>query len=287
MNKIKRNKRFIMLYSHYTIYFFELFQVEGETDRSSAETTSSKLSSDDLATELKRLEISSRGRDDETFLSPDTGSLVSSTSDEAPTTMQEPRKKLNEYLVSKSIPPVTQPWMEWDKAGESTKKRYTQRTLEIFSSVLQDLTPNYAGSLWQAVVSSPAMNKALKLDELSQTSKIYLQALAEAYGKARGWQTRRQILSMVSSVASFNDISRFIPGLTRYRYSLANLHRLQYGSGAPTTHHPSPKIKVLASLTRWSRWCATFPVLRIPNQFADCILLLKAKRYTTAKGPSR
>ena len=72
MNKIKRNKRFIMLYSHYTIYLFELFQVEGETGRrSSAETTSSELSSDDLATKLKRLEISSRGRDDETFLSPD------------------------------------------------------------------------------------------------------------------------------------------------------------------------------------------------------------------------
>ena len=238
-----------MLYSNYTIYLFELFQVEGETGRSSAETTSSELSSDDLATELKRLEISSRGRDDETFLSPDTGSLVSSMSDEAPTTMQEPRKKLNEYLVSKNIPPITQPWMEWDKAGESTKKRYTKRTVEIFSSVLQDLTPNYAGSLWQAVVSSPAMNKAFKLDELSQTSKNYLQALAEAYGKAQGWETRRQILSMMSSVASFNDISRFIPGLTRYRCSLANLHRLQYGSGAPTTHHPSPRIKALASLT--------------------------------------
>ena len=82
MNKIKRNKRFIMLYSHYTIYLFELFQVEGERGRSSSETTSSELSSDDLATKLKRLEISSRGRDDETFFSPDTGSLVSSTSDE-------------------------------------------------------------------------------------------------------------------------------------------------------------------------------------------------------------
>ena len=49
-----------MLYSHYTLYVFELFQVEGETGRSSAETTGSELSSDDLATELKRLEISSR-----------------------------------------------------------------------------------------------------------------------------------------------------------------------------------------------------------------------------------
>ena len=238
------DKRIIMLHSHYAIYLFELFQVEGETGRSSAETTSSELSSDEIATELKRLEISSRAGDDETFLSPDTGSLVSSTSDEAPTTMQEPRKKLNEYLVSKNIPAITQPWMEWDKAGESTKKRYTKRAVEIFSSVLQDLTPNYAGSLWQAVVSSPAMSKALKLDELSQTSKNYLQALVEAYGKAQGWETRRQILSVMSGVASCNDISRFIPGLTRYRYSLANLHRLQYGRGAPATHHSSPRIKV-------------------------------------------
>ena len=40
------DKRIIMLHSHYAI---------------SAETTSSELSSDEIATELKRLEISSRG----------------------------------------------------------------------------------------------------------------------------------------------------------------------------------------------------------------------------------
>ena len=78
MNKIKRNKRFIMLHSHYTIYFFELFQVKWEQAfQVQKQLRSSALSSDDLATELKSLEISSRGRDDETFLSPDTGSLVS------------------------------------------------------------------------------------------------------------------------------------------------------------------------------------------------------------------
>ena len=193
---------------------------------------------------MKNLEISSRRQDDETFLSPDTGSLVSSTSEEAPAAKPESRKKLNEYLVSKNIEPVTQPWIEWDKASDSTKLRYTKRTVEIFSSVLHDLTPNYASSLWQAVVSSPAMNKALVLDELSQTSKDYLQALAEAYDNAHGWETRRQILSIMSGVASYNDIARFIPGLTRYRFTIANLHRLQHGSGATLTPHLSPKIRV-------------------------------------------
>ncbi|CAH3032808.1 unnamed protein product [Porites lobata] len=76
--------------------------VEGETGRSSAETTSGELSSDDLATELKRLEISSRGRDDETFLSPDTGSLVSSTSDEAPPLCKNLAKKNLVHVCSSS-----------------------------------------------------------------------------------------------------------------------------------------------------------------------------------------
>ena len=57
-----------------------------EIGPSSAETTDSDASSNGLATKLRSLEISSNKRDDDTFLSPDTGSLVSSTSDEAPAT---------------------------------------------------------------------------------------------------------------------------------------------------------------------------------------------------------
>lgn len=211
-----------------------MFQAYKEgTDLSSAQSSAgSEIFSDGLETESRSLEISSRRRDDETFLSPDTGSLVSTTSEEASASKPDSREKLNEYLVSKNIEPVTQPWVEWEKASDSTKLRYTKRTAGIISSVLQDLTPNYAGSLWQAVVSSPAMNKALGLDELSETSKGYLQALAEAYGKAHGWEARRQILSIMSAVASYSDIVRFIPGLTRYRFTISNLHHLEQGTGA-------------------------------------------------------
>ncbi|PFX29456.1 hypothetical protein AWC38_SpisGene5756 [Stylophora pistillata] len=186
-----------------------------ETDRPGVELSAgSELSSDGLETDLMFLEISSHGwKDDETFLSPDTASLVSSTSEEGTTSKPNSLQKLNEYLVSKSIEPVTQPWVEWEKASDSTKLWYTKRTAEIFSSVLHDLTPNYAGSLWQAVVSYPAMNEGLGLDELSETSKNYLQVLAEAYDKAQGWDTRRQILSMMCGVSNYSDISRFIPGL--------------------------------------------------------------------------
>ena len=85
-----------------------------ETGTSSAQTTDSDISSNGLETKLRSLKISFSRRDDETFLSPDTESLVSSTSDEVlaakPATSHSVHsKKLNEYLVSTNITPITQP----------------------------------------------------------------------------------------------------------------------------------------------------------------------------------
>lgn len=65
----------------------------------------------------------------------------------------------------------------------------------------------------------------------------YLEALAEAYMNAAGWDTRRQVLSIMTGVASYREISRHIPELTQYRYTMANLHRLQYGRATPVPVH--------------------------------------------------
>ena len=193
----------------------------------------SDVLSEDLAAELSRLAIA-----DETFLSPDTNSIVSSTSEEAQAvkaTSVVPPEKLNEYFFSHGIAPIVQPWFEWEQVTDRTKQRYTKRTAEIVSSVLRTISPKDAGSLWQAIVSSAAMKKALGLEELSQPLKDYLEALAEAYGNANGWDTRRQILSIMAGLASYKAISVFIPGLSRYHYTIVNLHRLQFGRG--TVHY--------------------------------------------------
>lgn len=75
------------------------------------------------------------------------------------------------------------------------------------------------------------MNKGLGLDELPQTEKLYLEALAKAYNNALSWDTQRLVLSIMSGVASYNVISMYIPGSTKYRYTVAYLHRLQFGRG--------------------------------------------------------
>ncbi|KAJ7363191.1 hypothetical protein OS493_011472 [Desmophyllum pertusum] len=104
-----------------------------EKDSSNDDRTDSDVSSngpDGLATELSRLAISVPSpADDETFLSPDTGSIVSSTSEEAQAAKARsvvPREKLNEYLVSDGIAPITQPWLEWEKASDRTKQTIHQ-----------------------------------------------------------------------------------------------------------------------------------------------------------------
>ena len=207
------------------------------------DSSDSDVSSEDLATELSRLAI-----DDETFLGPDTDSIVSSTSEETQPVKAAsavvPREKLNEYLLSDGIAPIVKPWLEWEQVTDRTKQRYTKRTAEIVSSVLRTISPKDAGSLWQAIVSSSSMEKALGLEELSQSSKDYLEALAEAYGNANGWDTRRQILSIMAGLASYKAISVFIPGLSRYHYTIANLHRMQFGRGASMTYQPLVRVRV-------------------------------------------
>ena len=82
------------------------------------------------------------------------------------------------------------------------------------------------------LTTSSYIGQMLGVQTLSFSEKKHLEALAEAYKSASTWETRRQVLSIMSGVARYSTLSDYIPGLTRYRYSMANLHRLQFGSGA-------------------------------------------------------
>jgi len=151
---------------------------------------------------------------------------------------------LNKFLVASDIAPVGKPWFDWSASSESTRQRYTKRAAEIVSAVLKVVSPDDAKTLWQALVNSTAMNAVLDVDELPQSEQSYLNALAEAYKNAVSWDTRRQVLSILSGIASYNIISKYIPGLTKYRFTMANSHRLQFGRGKPLPQKTSHRIKV-------------------------------------------
>lgn len=109
---------------------------------------------------------------------------------------------------------------------------------------------NDAPNKWQRSCSQSSTLSARKtqvhlgLEELSRTSKDYLETLVEANGNGNGWNTRRQILSIIAGIGSYRAISVFIVGLSRYHYRMAKLHRLQFCRGASMTYQQLVRVRV-------------------------------------------
>jgi L-rhamnose mutarotase len=182
---------------------------------------------------------------DDTFLSPDTASIGSTSSEEALICHHNKSfEKLNDFLLVSNIPPIQRRWMSWDEISEKTRQRYTRRGAEILPAVLQNISPENAGSILQAVSSSSTTNRLFGISEVTIADQRYLNVLAESYKNASSWETRKQILSTMTDLASYSVISSFIPGITKYRYTAANLHRLQFVRGVPVPAQTSVRVRV-------------------------------------------
>lgn len=183
---------------------------------------------------------------DDSFLSPtETESTGSSENITSKGYDMAKRFRLNAFLGECSLQPIERPWLQWEKASERTKERYVARSAEIVSSVLDVVYPSAAIHLWEQLQTTNKVDVLLgATSAISPASSSYLEALAESYNNATGWDTRRQILSIMTGVASFKEISLHIPGLTHYRYTIANTHRLQYGRAAPVLKSDSPRLRV-------------------------------------------
>ena len=200
------------------------------------EVSSSPQSTDSLEEMFSRLEVTAH--DDSTFMSPDTESTASTQSDDLTASEENKRQHLNSFLSACRIPPIVKSWQTWSSSSDRTRQRYTTKSAEMVSAVLKTVTPDdaSAGSLWKNLISCPNMSQLLGTETLSPSEQSYL---AQAYNNALSWETRRQILSIMSGTASYSTLCEYIPGLTRYRYTAANLHRLQFGTGAEIARQPT------------------------------------------------
>ena len=66
----------------------------------------------------------------------------------------------------------------------------------------------------------------------------------EAYKNMSGWDTERQVLSVMSGAASFAAIKKFIPELSRYRYHMVTTHSLQYGRDVAVPKNSNPRMRL-------------------------------------------
>ena len=105
--------------------------------------------------------------------------------------------------------------------------------------------PGNPGCLWSQLQASTAISEMLDDKAVcSPSDRSYLEGLAEAYKNSTAWDTRRQILSVMAGIASYKAISLFSPGITPYRYTMANLHRPQFDRAAPVPKKDSPRLRI-------------------------------------------
>ena len=175
--------------------------------------------------------------------SPDASYLVATSSETASEAssvgktdeVEDQKIKLNDFLMSCKVKPVgNKSWLDWSSASDSTKRRYLDCAADAIVAILNVLSKENTSHLWEGLQTSKVVNEKLNMVSSSLPSeKAYLEALAESYKIAGSWDTRRQILSIIAGVASYKSACEYIPGLTSFRYTVASLHRVQYGSGAP------------------------------------------------------
>ena len=156
----------------------------------------------------------------------------------------KPLRLLNTFLEECDVKTIIKPQIEWNDCVDRTKRRYIQHTRDIIVAVLKVVSPENAGYLWTALQASKAVNGELGVEGiLLPAQRVYLEAIAETYKNASSCDTRRQILSIMTGTASLAAIREFIPGLTQFRYTVANLHRLQHGTGASVPRQPTARFR--------------------------------------------
>ena len=162
-----------------------------------------------------------------------------------------PLENLNKYLVSRDVSPVrSQLHTPWEMASERTKRYYTRKAGQGVAAVVNDIAPKESGSLYRTLCSSAVLRKHFSSDEDSDADTVdetLMKALGECYQEANHWETRRQILSIMADKVRYSKLLRYIPGLTRYRFTEAKRHCLTYGRGAPVQSERSPRTDVPSS----------------------------------------
>jgi hypothetical protein len=158
--------------------------------------------------------------------------------------------ELNSFLRSRDVSPVRHTLITpWFNASDKTRRYYTRKAFQGVTAVLEEIAPCDADSLWQSVSSSTDMCQRFSHDVTNSEhmDTILLGALTECYNAAGSWASRRQILSIMADKVSLNDLRKWIPDLTKYRYTEAKRHCLLYGRGEPVTQSPQSRISVSTS----------------------------------------
>lgn len=150
-----------------------------------------------------------------------------------------------DFYISFKIPLlVSHTRKKFSDSQRHTQTAHVSKASESIVAVLNVIAPGDGGALWEATKTSKMVEKALSIPEVDSTEYVYLQALNETYQNADGWDTRRQILSIMADVVPLPKLEKYIPGINEGRVKAAKDHKDKYGRGAPVVKEISPRMRV-------------------------------------------
>lgn len=180
-------------------------------------------------------------KDNSLFVPNSTSSSGTSMSD---ITSNDPEARLSALNSFLSLSGVKQSKKKFSSLQHRSQVVHITKASESVVALLEVIAPGDAGALWKATKKSKIVEKMLSIEKIDESDKVYLQALAETYKHAIGWDTKRQVLSIMADLAPLSILQKFLPGITRYRVNIAKRHKDLYGRGAPLSDKLSPRMCV-------------------------------------------
>ena len=155
-----------------------------------------------LSQAMKTLELVSF--DSSPYATESTGSSSGSANDSSIENQTLRRLKLNEFLSVCGRETVNQPKKSWEQLSTQTKNVCVSKAKDAVVASLEVISPGNPAALWEAMKSSPSVEKALDTENQSRLDKKYLEALAETNQNVSSWDTRRQVLSIMADLTPYS-----------------------------------------------------------------------------------
>ena len=151
------------------------------------------------------------------------------------------KQELNNFLTRCGASSVREVDMGSSTRTERTRRRNISEASGVMVAVLQTLSPSHPGGLWKDLRNSDKICEALNVTNRAELNENtakegdmqYLIALSETYSNATSGNNRKQVLSIMAGLTTFEEIRKFIPGLTKYMFCEARKQRLLFGRGRP------------------------------------------------------
>ncbi|XP_013404412.1 uncharacterized protein LOC106169495 [Lingula anatina] len=139
---------------------------------------------------------------------------------------EDKRLALDNFLEMCGVSPIKKTLqVSWELSSDRTKADYIIKSKKIINEVLNVLAPGQGNMLFQDVLNA-------REDDMARNTST-LEVIALGYRLATEWGTQRQILSLISDQYSLVEIRKYIPDLSKYKYTMARKHAQIVGHGQP------------------------------------------------------